>query len=221
MPRSRRSRLPLWATLLIPLAAYLYHRLVPSTPPASSPRQNPPRQNSSRRNAPDQTSRPLPRYTPSAPSQTPRVSEGAAMRDVVIHVSDGDTIKLQNAGTIRLIGVDCPEKKQSGGQDAKAFTTSALMGKTVELEICAKQPHDRYGRTLGFIYLMDRSGKRVLFNSELVRQGYANVYSLRPCKVDEELWNSYQAEARQQRRGLFATLGEVPNAYKFRHPDKP
>jgi micrococcal nuclease len=156
----------------------------------------------------------------SAPARTPGAVEGPATRDVVIRVSDGDTVKLQNAGTVRLIGVDCPEKVQPGGQDAKAFTTSALMGKTIELEVCAKQPHNRYGRTLGFIYLLDRSGRRVLFNAELVRQGYANVYSLRPCTVDEDLWNGYQAEARQARRGLFATLREVPDAAAFRRAQK-
>jgi len=42
------------------------------------------------------------------------------------------------------------------------------------------------------------------------------VYSLRPCNVNEELWNSYKAEARQARRGLYATMNEIPDAAAYR-----
>jgi micrococcal nuclease len=142
---------------------------------------------------------------------------GKPFTDVVERVKDGDTIVLKRQGDARLIGVDCPEKSQEGGPEAKAFTEQALTGKTVQVELCAKQPTDRYGRSLAFIYISDSQGRTVLFNSELVRQGYARVYSLRPCTVDEAAWGALYEDARANRRGLFKTLDEVPDAASYRH----
>jgi endonuclease YncB( thermonuclease family) len=200
--------------LLVLVAGWVYNRYIapPPTPrDGSTPATRAPRNNAPRETLPREMPR---RSTPSAP-EAPQEG-GVLRRDVVIKVTDGDTVKLRNAGSIRLIGVDCPEKSQPGGREATAFATRALMGKTIEYELCAKQPTDRYGRGLGFIYAVDSNGRRVLFNAELVKQGYARVYSLRPCTVDEALWNSYYEDARREKRGLFATLGEVPDAASYR-----
>jgi endonuclease YncB( thermonuclease family) len=150
-----------------------------------------------------------------------RVEGGQLLRDRVVSVSDGDTVKLERVGSVRLIGVDTPElhyrgRAQEGGAEAGEFARRSLMGQEVEVQLCAKQPYDRYGRGLAFIYVTNRSGRRVLFNQELVRQGYARVYSLRPCTVDEGEWNALYEEARRARRGLFARLDEVPDAAAFR-----
>src|SRR5690242_1250098 len=66
----------------------------------------------------------------------------------VIGVKDGDTIVLlQNDQplTVRLYGVDCPEKKQDFGTQAKNFTAQLAFGKYVKLNDKGK---DRYGRTI-------------------------------------------------------------------------
>ena len=141
---------------------------------------------------------------------------GEILTDTVVSVYDGDTVKLQRTGSVRLIGVDTPEKAQEGGKESTAWAQQMLNGKTVGIELCAKQPTDRYGRALGFIYLSDKNGNRVLFNRELVRNGYARVYSLRPCTIDDTSWNADYETARRQKRGLFATLGEVPDAATWR-----
>ena len=208
----RAARLPVgWAVLLL-VAGWIYKQYIePATKPVPAP--STPRTTNRSAKTP---AAPLPEYSPSAPSTPARIPEGQLQRDVVVSVYDGDTVTLQRNGKVRLIGIDCPEKAQDGGREAAAFAQNALTGKTIELEVCPKQPHDRYGRWLGFIYLLDRAGKRVLFNSEMVRQGYANVYSLRPCTVDETLWNGYKAEARNARRGLFATMNEIPDAAAYR-----
>ena len=142
--------------------------------------------------------------------------EAELVVDRVERVLDGDTVRLRRAGTVRLVGVDCPEKGQAGGDEARAWVTAEIGGRSVVLQQCAKQAHDRYGRVLGFLYVNDVSGRRVLFNRELVRNGYARVYSLRPCSVDEIAWNADYEQARREHRGLFATLGEVPDAAAWR-----
>jgi endonuclease YncB( thermonuclease family) len=211
MPRSPRSsnssRRPWWLVLLVMLGGWVYNTYF------TAPRQQTPRQSAERESTP-RTSTSRKSSSRSTPRET--MEGGKLISDVVTKVYDGDTVTLQRTGSIRLIGVDCPERKQQGGEEAGEFARHALLNKTVEVELCAKQPYDRYGRGLGFIYINDARGRRVLFNSEMVRAGYARVYSLRPCTVDEAEWNGYYEEARAARRGLFASLGEVPNAAAYR-----
>lgn len=210
MARSSRSSSskPLWAVILIAVLGWAYNQFFQQPQRESREGQS----SSARRTTSRNSTRPRATQRPS----TTTVEGGKVFKDTVVKVSDGDTVKLAGQGSIRLIGVDCPEKAQPGGKEATDFATRALLNKEVEVELCAKQPTDRYGRGLGFVYVQDRTGRRVLFNAELVKQGYARVYSLRPCTVNEDEWNGYYEDARQARRGLFQTIGDVPDAASYR-----
>jgi hypothetical protein len=61
---------------------------------------------------------------------------------------------------------------------------------------------DRYGRLVGRVYV---DGLDV--NAEMVRQGHAWVY--RKYATDSELY-ALEREAREQRRGLWASDGNIP-----------
>jgi len=194
--RPRRRRGPWWLALLIIVAGWAYGQYKPSREPQQDERAS--KKKSSRRGS------------------SKRSIEGYPKgEDVVVRVTDGDTVTLRRLGSVRLIGVDCPERKQEGGSEATEFTRQALMGKTIEIESCGERPAMSHNRMLGFVYLMDR-GRRVLFNRELIREGYARVISLPPCRVDEDAWTADYEAARAARRGLFATLGEVPDAKSYR-----
>jgi micrococcal nuclease len=55
----------------------------------------------------------------------------------VVGISDGDTISVLHDGRaekIRLNGIDCPEKWQAFGQQAKQFTSSLTFGKDVTVK---------------------------------------------------------------------------------------
>ena len=55
----------------------------------------------------------------------------------VVHVADGDTITVQRGADrvkVRLYGIDTPESSQWYGQNAEAFTSSQVFGKTVEVQ---------------------------------------------------------------------------------------
>ncbi len=162
--------------------------------------------------SPSRDSVPAPKNSP--PQASESISNGL-QSDVVVRIADGDSLELRRGGRIRMVGVDCPEQGQAGGREAAAYVRTALLGKTIQYRLCAEQPRDQYGRGLGFIYIQ-QGGQRVLFNSELIRQGYARVYGGKSCEIDKKLWNTYYAEARQNKRGLFATLGEVPDASSYR-----
>src|SRR5687768_10735860 len=73
----------------------------------------------------------------------------------VIGIKDGDTVELlvnNSPVTVRLYGVDAPEKAQPFGTQAKNFASQLAIGKFVTLEEKGK---DRYGRTIGEIFLPD------------------------------------------------------------------
>ena len=53
---------------------------------------------------------------------------------------------------IRLSGIDCPEKGQAYGNNAKRATSALVFGKEVMLQTFGK---DKYGRTLADVRLLD------------------------------------------------------------------
>jgi endonuclease YncB( thermonuclease family) len=73
----------------------------------------------------------------------------------VVSVLDGDTIEVphnQRPERIRLNGIDCPEKGQAFGNNAKHATSELVFGKDVTL-----QTHglDKYHRTIADVLLSD------------------------------------------------------------------
>lgn len=204
-PVRRRRPFSLLAAVAVLAFGWLYNQFI--APPGSLAKNVPAGRNSSA-------------ATPQAPAPDvvePAPVAGKLQSDVVVHIADGDSFVLKRGGRIRMIGVDCPEQGQAGGREAAAFSKAALLGKTIEYELCAEQPRDRFGRGLGYVYLGGAGAERVLFNAELVRQGYARVYRGGACAVDLAVWNNYYEEARRNKRGLFATLGEVPDALAYRN----
>ena len=135
----------------------------------------------------------------------------------VIGISDGDTITVlepikKTPVKIRLYGIDTPEKKQAFGTRAKQFTSDLCFGKTVDVETVDT---DRYGRTVALIKL--ENGK--ILNEEIVRSGFAWVYT-RYCRKPVCLkWNRLQDEARAAGLGLWKDKDPVP-PWEFRRRKK-
>ena len=72
-------------------------------------------------------------------------------------ILDCDTIEVlhnQRAERIRLSGIDCPEKGQDFGTQAKHATSELVFGQEVKIETHGK---DWYGRTLADVLLLDRT----------------------------------------------------------------
>ena len=120
-----------------------------------------------------------------------------------IRVIDGDTIVIEGGERIRLIGVDTPElhhpKKpvQYYAKEAKKFTKSLVEEKDVQLEY-DRQRKDKYGRTLAYVYLKDRT----FLNIEIIKQGYGFAYTKFPFKYLIK-FKEYEKEAREQKKGLW------------------
>ncbi|MCD1116974.1 thermonuclease family protein [Chryseobacterium turcicum] len=91
----------------------------------------------------------------------------------VIGVKDGDTVEISMDGkpqVVRLSHIDCPEKKQPFGNNAKQFASDLCFGKKVKLSTGWKK--DRNKRLLAEIILSN--GKNL--NKELVKNGLAWHY---------------------------------------------
>lgn len=130
----------------------------------------------------------------------------------VVGISDGDTLKVLTADkmqvTIRLEGIDCPEKAQSHGDKAKTALSDLTFGKTVTVK---KTGQDRYGRTLALIYVGD-----LHVNDKMVSEGWAWQYVKYNC---EERVAKLEKEARQAKKGLWAVANPIP-PWEFRARQK-
>lgn len=126
----------------------------------------------------------------------------------VVGVVDGDTIKVMHDGSpvsVRLYGIDSPERKQPFGTRAKQFTADLAFGK--EVRIIPRGRH--YNRIVAEVVLPD--GR--LLSHELVRAGMAWWY-VRYAPRDHVL-EALEAEARSVRHGLWSA-GEAVSPWEFR-----
>jgi micrococcal nuclease len=134
--------------------------------------------------------------------QVPAASAHATLR--VRKVIDGDTITVSGIGTVRLIGVDAPEKaggyraSEPYGDEATRFMKSLLDGKLVRLEYDGERK-DPYDRTLAYVYLEDGT----LANEAIIRAGLAETYRRFTYRLKPQ-FQAAEKEARDAHRGMWA-----------------
>lgn len=168
--------------------------------------------------APTSLTSPTASHSPSpspAPSPTSAVPVIAA---AVIRVIDGDTAEMSLQGRserVRFIGMDAPERGRPYFNEATAYTTQLIGGKTLFLESDIGQ-RDRYGRLLAYLWLsepftIDEASIRAsMVNARLLLEGYASVMTIPPNIRYVDWFTSFQTESRNQGRGLWAQ--PVPSA---------
>lgn len=125
-----------------------------------------------------------------------------------IAVIDGDTIDVLHDRVperIRLNSIDCPERSQAYGRQAKTFTAELVFGQEVTIYWNKK---DRFGRTIADVFLAN--GKNV--NTELLRAGYAWWYYR--YSSDRHLFE-LEKIARHSRLGLWNDPHPIP-PWQFR-----
>lgn len=145
-----------------------------------------------------------------------------AVRQVV----DGDTVRLADGRSIRLIGINAPELGRKGRSD-EPFAVQAKRRLQVLVDasdgrvglLYGEQRQDRYGRTLAHLY--DRQGRNL--EAQLLGEGLGFMVAVSPnaalvaCQAQAErlarskqlgLWRDEQVKAAGQlRSGGFALLG--------------
>lgn len=98
---------------------------------------------------------------------------------VVTEVIDGDTIDIDNGQTVRLVGIDAPNRGEERWEEAKEYLEDLIEGETVSLEYDAYQI-DKFGRLLAYVWENCRSnlgcskGKRMV-NWLMIKKKLATV----------------------------------------------
>lgn len=137
------------------------------------------------------------------------------VRGRVSWIYDGDTLKVDGVGKVRLIGIDTPEKESSprddaycragiaprqlrlGAKRATDFMIRIAKGKIVTLTF-DRDKNDRYGRILAYVTLAD--GR--MLNRELLKEGLACVYRRFDFRLKDDFLRT-EAVARGEGRGLW------------------
>ncbi|NLC70567.1 MAG: hypothetical protein GX751_04315 [Desulfuromonadaceae bacterium] len=130
-------------------------------------------------------------------------------------IYDGDTLRVDGLGKIRLLGIDTPEMAASErdnfylrlgvsrktirrtARDALHFNIRHLKGKQVTL-VPGNPQRDDYGRLLAYVYLPD--GRMV--NLMLIENGLATVFR-RYAFDNKECFLEAERKAREDRQGMW------------------
>ena len=88
---------------------------------------------------------------------------------IVERVIDGDTIVI-NGSSVRLLGINTPERGERFYDEAKEFLEELVLNKTIKLKF-GKERHDKYKRTLAYIFLNEKN-----INLKLIEEGFGNFY---------------------------------------------
>jgi micrococcal nuclease len=137
-------------------------------------------------------------------------------------VTDGDTVKaiLPNESiesTIRLLGIDSPEKGATGYKQSMAWLNSKLLGADVTLLIDPKNAKDNYGRVLAVIM---KDGVNI--NLEEVKAGYAIYFPYEGnIHVDENEFMMAETSAKAANLGNWALTGAGEAPVNVTIPETP
>ena len=121
----------------------------------------------------------------------------------VIGIKDGDTFEVLYDSIperVRLAEIDCPEKSQPFGKNARQYASDLCFGKMVTVTSNGKR--DRYGRVVGTITTDDD----INVNESLVKAGLAWHYT--QYSKDENL-TILQEEAKSAKRGLWTDTSPI------------
>lgn len=94
-------------------------------------------------------------------------------------ILDGDTFTIKNGLTVRLLGVDAPDRGKQGYEEAKQYLSFLIVNKSLKFEYDGYQD-DKYGRILAYIWIAcDQSilvychGDQALINEIMIKSGHA------------------------------------------------
>jgi micrococcal nuclease len=125
-------------------------------------------------------------------------------------VIDGDTIHVNGTLRVRYLGIDTPEIGEPYYQQVKEENSRLLSGKIITLETDLTN-EDFHGRLLRYV-----RADKIFVNLELVRLGYAFVYSRTkfPDNKYYDLFKSALDEAVLKSKGIWSLKNHPKMKYR-------
>ena len=125
-------------------------------------------------------------------------SEKLPDKPIVTRIIDGDNVELNTGESVRLYGVNCPEKNKPLSQDAIDLTTKLALNQEIRIEYQPNYKKDRWGRILGYVFIGDSH-----LNEELVKSGFCEVviYEKRAKLIYQDELLQAQEQAKQEKLG--------------------
>ncbi|MFB4290929.1 thermonuclease family protein [Nonomuraea sp. ATR24] len=140
---------------------------------------------------------------PADAGSAPKGVPGGAVSVRVVKIVDGGTIDVTRGATklrVRLLEVDTPERGQCWSKTATSRTATLLpLGKVAYL-VADKDPKDRYGRWLYYVW----NAKGVHVNRNLVRYGYGRAVLYRPNDRYIKVMRAEQKKAQRERLRIWS-----------------
>ena len=118
-------------------------------------------------------------------------------RAVVAAIVDGDTFVLNDGRTVRLLGMDTPERGEPLYGDARKRLEELSLGKEVMLTKDVRVA-DKYNRILRYVFVDEQ-----FVNKILVEEGFAKILTIPPDIYYAEELREAQKKARNEKRGLW------------------
>lgn len=126
---------------------------------------------------------------------------------IVQKAVDGDTLRLRDGRSVRLVGIDAPEidhrshHHESMALESWRYLRKLSDGKRLRLEL-DQSAQDSYGRILAYVY--DSNG--CLLNQQIVANGFAHVLYQPPDTKAYEILLAAQRLALEANEGKWRTM---------------
>lgn len=121
----------------------------------------------------------------------------------VLRVIDGDTVVLEKDNkkeTVRLIGVDSPEREQCFYDQASNKMNSLISGKEIAIKKDITQgDRDIYNRLLAYLYTKDGT----LVNKEMIDSGHAREYTYDDPYIFQGSFKAAESQAKENNIGFW------------------
>ena len=130
----------------------------------------------------------------------------------LVKILDGDTFVDGEGQTIRLLGIDTPEKGQAFSDEAAGELRLLLAGNATLKYEFGKERTDRYGRLLAFVY-----ADSVFVNERLIEDGLASAYFFEDqmAAVEFQELCSAQKAALRERVGIWSLAVAKPESVYY------
>lgn len=135
---------------------------------------------------------------------------------VATEATDGDTLTLRNGQSVRLLGINAPDRGQPYFIEAKNFLDGLVRDRNISLEYEKSYVDDKFGRILAYVWLSGPTipeaegasgpagrNSELLLNELPVREGLAKVslYKDRRKLIYQD--RLLQAQNEAQNKGLY------------------